>query len=88
MLRIEMHFYATKTPDGKIHVQNVIRGMLGQHHVHNKQSFDRWRKGIKDNAITIEEGTCDCGLNVGQVREHDGRVWSSDRFLKDDKGAK
>lgn len=86
MINIHMHFYATRTPDGKIHVQNAIMGMPGQHHVHNERSFKRWRRGIKPDALTIEEGTCDCGLDVGQVREYDGHVWSSDRFLKGDGG--
>lgn len=84
MIRIEMHFYATRTPDGLIHVQNVIDGLLGQHHIHNEQSFERWRKDVPDAILTIDEGACDCGLDTpGQIREYDGHVWFNDRFLKE-----
>lgn len=79
---IVMEFYATKTPDGKIHVQNAINGLLGQHHVHNAESFERWSKLIKPDNLHLEDGACDCGLEVGQVREYDGAVWFNPKFLK------
>ena len=82
MIRIEMHFYVTKTPDGLIHVQNFIRGLRGQHHIHNEDSFKRWKKDIDPKYIHVSEGSCDCGLKLGQVREYDGHVWFNDRFLK------
>ena len=84
MIRIEMEFYATKTPDGKIHVQNVINGLRGQHHVHSAESFERWSRHVNPGNLEIDEGECGCGLEVGQVREYDGRVWFNDRFLRDE----
>lgn len=82
---IHIHFYATKTPNGLIHVQNFINGLPGQHHIHNEESFNRWRKRWKKEALDIEEGECDCGLNVpGMVREYDGAEWFNDKFLKEE----
>jgi len=87
MLQFEMHFYITKTEDGLIHVQNYIRGIgggIGQHHVHNEDSFKRWKKDIDPKYLHIsKEKTCNCGLKLGYVREYDGHVWFNDRFLKE-----
>ena len=75
--KIDMRFFATECPDGTIHVQNIVAGYKGQHHVHSKESFERWRKG-KD--VVIEKGTCDCGLKAGDCREYDGHVWHSKKW--------
>lgn len=69
-----MTFYCIKEKDGTIHVQNVVRGMLGQHHVHTVEDFEKWRNGeppISDDSIEWLEGTtpCDCGLKAGEVRQ-------------------
>lgn len=81
MLRIEMHFYVTKTPDGIHHVQNFVQGLKGQHHLHNEASFKRWKKDINKKLIHITKGTCNCGLTQsGDIREYDGREWHNDRF--------
>ena len=86
MIVIDMRFYATRYPDGTVHVQNAVNGLPGQHHVHSAESFERWRKHVSPEALEIEDakegGECGCGLGVGQVREYDGRVWFNDRFLK------
>lgn len=81
MITIRMSFYVTITPDKMYHVQNVIMGQLGQHHIHNKKSYDKWKKGIRQENITISEGECNCGLKKsGDVREYDGREWHNKRF--------
>ena len=83
MFPLTMRFYVTRTPDGFYHVQNYVRIYRGQHHVHNKDSFERWKSqdGINQKDIKISDGTCDCGLSEsGQVREYDGREWFNDRF--------
>jgi hypothetical protein len=80
---IEMHFYVTKNKDGLYHVQNTVMGHFGQHHIHNKKSFNKWKKGIPKKYIHILEGTsdCNCGLmKSGDVRDHEGNVSHNDRF--------
>jgi len=73
----EMTFYCTREKDGTIHVQNVVMGMMGQHHVHTPEDFEVWRgdgkKRIPDSRIEWLENCkpCGCGLRAGEVR--DGR---------------
>ena len=50
-------------------------GMLGQHHVHTAEDFERWRDAGK-RPITESEiewledvNPCDCGLQPGEVKE-------------------
>jgi hypothetical protein len=66
---------------------------LGQHHVHTKSGFQQWIRENEVSLDDLggwltEEGyprakggfrhaKCDCGLEAGQVREHDGRVHQS-----------
>lgn len=66
----EMHFYVTITKNKLYHVQNAIMGMMGQHHVHDKEGFEDWKKagGIEEQYIHISKGQCNCGLKEGQVR--------------------
>lgn len=78
-----MTHYITKTRDGLYHVQNAIMGMMGQHHVHTEEGFKQWKAGgnIEDQDIVFLDSTkCSCGLTPSEVREHDGRLWKSDRF--------
>lgn len=82
-MKILIQFFATETPDGTIHIQNAIDGLPGQHHVHTKESFERWRSTLKPKYLEIKKGECSCGLRPGQVREYDGDVWFNDRFLAD-----
>ena len=83
VIKIEMHFYVTKTPDGRYHVQNFIRGLRGQHHLHNAESYKRWKKAIDPECIHASKGTCNCELTrSGDVREYDGREWHNERFEK------
>jgi len=82
MWDLTMRFYVTETPDGLIHVQNVIGPFLGQHHVHTKEGYEKWKRSgkIKKKNIIYQKGECNCGLKPSQVREYDGHVWTSDRF--------
>jgi len=86
MMMIDVRFAVDITPDGLYHVTNVVMGMRGQHHVHSKESYERWKAqgNISDDRIIIGEGTCDCGMNPGDVEEFNGRRWHNDRFEKED----
>jgi hypothetical protein len=77
---VEMYFYVYKNPDGTIHVQNIVMGRLGQHHVHSEKSFEEWKKGIPEHLIHYMGTSCNCGLRAGDVMEYDGRVWHNPKF--------
>lgn len=64
---ITMQFYVFTDSDGNVHVQNAVAGMLGQHHVHTPEDFERWRKDSDD--VREMGGSCGCGLQPGQVRD-------------------
>jgi len=74
-----MHIFATECPDGSVHVQNYVGAYRGQHHVHSKESFERWRKeaGVE---VKVTKGNCDCGLKPGDCREYDGYVWHNEKW--------
>lgn len=65
-----MTFYAFRCKDGKIHVQNAVAGMLGQHHVYTPEEFEQWKsklskkelEQVKFNGENPEEfrWKCDC----------------------------
>jgi hypothetical protein len=78
MLSYRMRFYVHEDLDGNYHVQNFVGGYLGQHHVHSPASFESWRDGVEIEML--DPAPCDCGLNPGDVREYDGRVWHNDEF--------
>ncbi len=82
---IDMRFAVDITTDGLYHVTNVIMGMRGQHHVHTKESYGRWKEQgkILDDKIIIAEGICNCGMVAGDVKEYDGHRWHNDRFEKE-----
>ena len=83
MMEIRMQHIATRTPDGLIHVQNYVQGLMGQHHIHTEESFRRWNEH-HEAKVEVEDGKCDCGLEkAGMVRAHDGHVSFNDRFLKE-----
>lgn len=78
---VPMTFIVTITDDGLYHVQNVIMGQMGQHHVHTKESFQRWKKDIDSKHLKVSQGECNCGLDrSGMVREYDGHEWFNERF--------
>jgi hypothetical protein len=78
---IEMEFYVTVDKNGYYHVQNVVMGLLGQHHVHTKEGYERWAKKINPKYIHfLGEGECRCDLKPGDVREYDGTVWHNKEF--------
>ena len=72
-----MTFAVIVTPDGLYHVQNMVAGLSGQHHVHSAASFKRWQR--PDDAIEEHEGAC-CELAAGDVRDHTGRVSHKKEF--------
>lgn len=77
----DLSFRVTETTDGLLHVQNVVKGHDGQHHVHGKGGFKKWqRECAKEIAISITQGDCACGLAAGQVKEIDGRIWNNPHF--------
>lgn len=84
MLMKMMH-YVTKTSDGLVHVQNMVAGHHGQHHVHTEQGYENWKRlahfKVSDDSIEILKGDkCDCGLKAGDTMEHDGKLWHDDKW--------
>jgi hypothetical protein len=80
-MSFEMHFYVVKTPDGLYHVQNIVAGHLGQHHVHSEKSYERWAQKVDKRLIHyLGERECNCGLKCGDIREYDGTVWHNPKF--------
>lgn len=81
---ITMTFYITETKDGLIHVQNMVMGYAGQHHVHTPKGYQEWLKGISERerkTIKIRKvNECQCGLQPSEVREYDGQKWVNNRF--------
>ena len=69
-MRMKFHWWEV---DGTIHVQNVIGGYLGQHHVHAQDSFGRWRRTVaQEDLVRVNVMVCDCGLKPGEVKQsHD-----------------
>jgi len=82
MMSLRMIHCAIETPDGLIHVQNYVMGLRGQHHVHTKDGFKAWLKiaNLHKRDVSIQKGSCDCGLTPSEVKEYDGRKWKSDKF--------
>jgi hypothetical protein len=79
-VNVEMHFYVVRTPDGLYHIQNVVMGHLGQHHIHSEKSYKKWVKGIDKKFVHFREGECNCGLKPGDVKEYDGQVWHNPKW--------
>jgi hypothetical protein len=76
-----MTFLATETSDGLIHVQNYVGYHEGQHHVHTKESFEKWKnQGKTPTEVTVEKGECLCKLKAGDVREYDGQIWHNNKW--------
>lgn len=69
-----MTFHVTRENDGTIHVQNVLGGMLGQHHVHTPEGFDAWRTPGDEIVETQGASPCTCGLQPQEARSHLGNV--------------
>lgn len=78
-----MVHYVTITQDGLYHIQNYIMGKAGQHHVHTKKGFQNWKKNVNKEDIKISKGSCNCGLNIGYVKEYDGHIWHSKNFKEE-----
>ena len=83
MMTVKMHFFATECPDGTIHVQNYVGAYRGQHHVHSKESFEKWKQKTETElgvSVDMEKGECNCGLKPGDVKEYDGHVWHNEKW--------
>lgn len=69
---LEMRHYCQRTPDGLIHVTNMVLSCAGQHHVHNDQGFREWSCDVPPRALDWETlkrcKPCDCGLTDGQEK--------------------
>lgn len=70
----QMRFYVSINKDGTYHVQNAVAGNLGQHHVHTKDGFEKWKKDVDSDAIKMLNGQCNCGLDIGYVKSHTGTI--------------
>jgi hypothetical protein len=68
---VTMRFYWHVDSKGLVHVQNWVGAYAGQHHVHTKKDFAKWRKTVAaGDLIHMRKATaCDCGLKAGEVRE-------------------
>lgn len=67
---IRMHFYVSRCSDGLIHVQNVLMGHMGQHHVHDEAGFEEWKKKgniDEEDVIPFDKAECKCGYKAGEV---------------------
>lgn len=76
---IRMQYFVSESEDGMLHVQNILMGMNGQHHVHTKDEYEKWKKNgkIESRDITManKRYKCNCGLKPGEVKDHEGRVY-------------
>ncbi|KKL12150.1 hypothetical protein LCGC14_2538690 [marine sediment metagenome] len=72
-----MTHYIFRNAKDEIHVQNAVRGYLGQHHIHDSKSYFEWVREIPDDQIREMHTPCDCGREHGTytawpVKEGDG----------------
>jgi len=66
---------------GNIHIDTLIDGQRWQHHVHTEAGFAAWARLLEGSKlIGLPNRQCACDLAVGQVLEHDGRIWNHLRF--------
>ena len=76
-----MRHYFHRDESGNVHVETVLDGERRQHHVHSEAGFAVWARLLDGNElIGLPNRQCTCDLAVGQVLEHDGRIWSHPRF--------
>ena len=76
-----MRHYFHLDEAGNVHVDTLIDGERWQHHVHTEAGFAVWSELLERcELFGLPDGECDCDLAVGQVLEHDGRIWNHPRF--------
>lgn len=64
-----------------IHVDTWIDGKRWQHHVHSEAAFAGWLELMTGSeVIALPDEECECDLIVGQVLEHNGRIWNHPTF--------
>jgi hypothetical protein len=71
-----IYFYTYKTPDGLIHIQDIIDtsdSLIGKHHVYTLEDFKKWSKKINKKKIIDfgEASSCVCGLEAGEKKQYD-----------------
>lgn len=49
-----MNFYVFEDGKGNYHIQNMLMGMEGQHHIHTKEDFERWKEEGKIQESNIK----------------------------------
>src|ERR1700757_410050 len=77
-----MDHYFRRDGKGNVHVDTLINGERWQHHVHSEAAFVGWSALMADSElIRLPDQECDCDLLVGQVLEHDGRIWNHPQFI-------
>lgn len=82
MTEFSMRHYFHCDHLGNIHVNTHIDAQRWQHHVHSSENFARWRNLMAGTLmIRLPDDECDCDLAVGQVLEHDGRIWNHPLFV-------
>jgi hypothetical protein len=65
-----------------VHVDTLIDNERWQHHVHSSAEFVQWRGLMADSLLVpLPDEDCGCDLAVGQVLEHDGRIWNHPQFV-------
>ena len=73
--------YFLRDRQGNVHVDTLIDGQRWQHQVHSEAGFTAWARLVEGSElIGLSNRQCTCGLAVGDVLEHDGRIWDHPRF--------
>lgn len=80
--RCVMRHYFHRDQTANIHVDTMLDGQRWQHHVHTEAEFACWSELMgQSEFIRLPDEECTCDLAVGQVLEHDGRIWNHPQFL-------
>ena len=76
-----MRHYFHRDDSGNVHVDTMLDGERWQHHVHSEADFACWTALMADSEfVRLPDEECECDLTVGQVLEHDGRIWNHPQF--------
>ena len=70
VLHARMRHYVSRGPGRRtVHVQNMLVGLTGQHHVHSPAQFRRWQRTVQPGEAELlhVRGICRCGLRAGEV---------------------
>lgn len=64
MLHMMTH-YVFRNGDNEVHVQNMVGGHSGQHHIHTAEEFRAWAAEIPGRQLKEMKTECDCGRTEG-----------------------